>query len=141
MNLKELISVLADNPDKPLHMMLPDGEHIPEHFHVTEVGLVHKTFVDCGGTKRELKSCVLQVWVANDFDHRLITTKLAKILNMAMPMLGSEELPVEIEYEREDISQFPLSGIMVVPAGVLFSLGLKHTTCLAPDKCGVSGCC
>lgn len=141
MNLKELIQVLLENPDKALHIMLPDGDHIPEHFHITEVGLVQKTFIDCGGTKRELKSCLLQAWVANDFDHRLQTSKLAEILNLALPMLGSDDLPVEFEYEQDYISQFPLVGIMTAPSGVLFSLGTKHTTCLAPDKCGVSGCC
>ena len=141
MNLKELIGVLEENPDKALHIMLPDGDYIPDHFHVTEVGLVQKTFIDCGGTKRELKSCLLQVWVANDFEHRLQTTKLLKILNLALPMLGCDAVPVEIEYEGDFVSQFPLAGAMTAAAGVLLSLNRKHTACLAPDKCGVSGCC
>lgn len=31
----------------------------------------------------------------------------------------------------------------ITPAGLLFSLGLKHTACLAPEKCGIDGkgCC
>jgi hypothetical protein len=28
---------------------LPDGTTVPEHFHVTEVGLITKNFIDCGG--------------------------------------------------------------------------------------------
>jgi hypothetical protein len=141
MKLEELIDVLTENPDKALDIMLPDGDYIPEHFHITEVGLVQKKFVDCGGTKRELKSCLLQVWVASDVGHRLGTTKLLKILNLAKPMLGCDDVPVEIEYEGNFISQFPLAGAMIAPAGVLLSLSRKHTACLAPDKCGVSGCC
>jgi len=29
---------------------LPEGTYLPAHFHMTEVGLVTKHFVDCGGT-------------------------------------------------------------------------------------------
>jgi len=32
---------------------LPDGQLIPVHFHVTEVGLINKHFIDCGGTERQ----------------------------------------------------------------------------------------
>jgi hypothetical protein len=31
---------------------LPNGTTVPAHFHVTEVGLVTKHFIDCGGTVR-----------------------------------------------------------------------------------------
>ena len=31
---------------------LPDGTYLPSHFHVTEVGLVTKHFIDCGGVER-----------------------------------------------------------------------------------------
>ena len=140
MNLKELITVVKENPDKALHIMLPDGDHIPEHFHITEIGVVHKVFYDCGGTKRELKTCLLQAWVADDEHHRLGTTKLLKILSLA-EKLGCEDVPVEIEYEDHFVSQFPLAGAMIAPVGVLLSCNRKHTACLAPDKCGVSGCC
>jgi hypothetical protein len=36
--------------------MLPNGSFVPEHFHVTEVGLVTKNFIDCGG-KVGMKLC------------------------------------------------------------------------------------
>jgi hypothetical protein len=32
---------------------LPDGTLVPNHFHVTEVGIVSKHFIDCGGTVRD----------------------------------------------------------------------------------------
>jgi len=32
--------------------MLENGTMVPEHFHVTEVGVVTKHFIDCGGTVR-----------------------------------------------------------------------------------------
>ena len=31
---------------------LPNGELVPSHFHVTEVGKITKHFIDCGGTIR-----------------------------------------------------------------------------------------
>jgi len=143
MNVSEFLAVLIANPGVKMHFMLPDNSFIPAHYHITEVGRVQKDFVDCGGTVRSLSSCVLQVWVANDLDHRLETTKLAKIVEVARPLLKSDDLPVEVEYEDAVVSQYPLGGAEVTPSGILFNLGTKHTACLAPEKCGVGGeaCC
>ena len=143
MNVTELQSLLAAHPGERMHFMLPDKSFVPAHFHITEVGRVQKDFIDCGGTVRSATTCLLQVWVAHDVDHRLETTKLAKIIEIAQPLLGSDQLPVEIEYEGEAISQYPLGGAESTPSGLLFYLGSKHTACLAPEKCGVggTGCC
>ena len=50
---------------------LPNGELVPSHFHVTEVGKVTKHFIDCGGTVRQEEVINFQLWEANDYDHRL----------------------------------------------------------------------
>ena len=123
--------------------MLPDKSFIPTHYHITEVGRLQKDFIDCGGTVRSLTSCLLQIWVANDTEHRLETTKLATIMQIAKPLLKSEDLPVEVEYEEGVVSQYPVASAEITPAGILFYLGTKHTACLAPEKCGVdgTGCC
>ena len=147
MTVDTLLNTLAANPTAAIHFMLPDESFVPAHFHITEVGRVHKDFIDCGGTVRSTTACVLQVWVAQDLDHRLDTTKLATIIRMAGSILGSNELPVEVEYEDAAVSQFSLAAAEVTPSGILFYLGSKHTACLAPDRCGVgaagatSGCC
>jgi Family of unknown function (DUF6428) len=120
--------------------MLPGGEFVPDHFHITEVGRVHKQFIDCGGTRRETLSCTLQVWVANDKKHRLNSTKLNKIMDMAAPLLD-DDVPLVIEYGRETVAQYPVGDVEVTPKGLLLVLGAKPTECLAPDKCGVQGCC
>lgn len=140
MTVGQLRRALRTAPDAPLHAMLPSGEFVPDHFHVTEVGKVRKDFIDCGGTVRSTTTCAVQVWVANDLDHRLHAGKLAKIFDAAAALLGSDELPVEIEYETEALSLYPLGGVEETPAGLLLVLGPKHTACLAPDKCGVGGC-
>jgi len=143
MNVNEFHNLLAAHPGEKMHFILPDKSFVPAHFHITEVGRVQKDFIDCGGTVRSTTTCLLQVWVAHDVDHRLETTKLAKIIEIAQPLLGSDQLPVEIEYEGEAISQYPLGGAESTPSGLLFYLGSKHTACLAPEKCGVggTGCC
>ncbi len=143
LKLSNLRDALAQNPTAALHFLLPDGDLVPPHFHITEVGRVRKDFIDCGGTVRSLTSCVLQVWVANDHDHRLESTKLAKIMETAQQLLGNDDLPVEIEYEDVVVSQYPIGGAEMTPSGILFHLGTKHTACLAPEKCGVdgTGCC
>jgi hypothetical protein len=142
MNVTRLISRLQASPDHAVSILLPDGGRVPRHFHVTEVGHVAKKFVDCGGTFRSSETCVLQALVGSDDHHRLTAGRLAHILNLAMPILPTADLPVEIEYEAAVISQFPLREITAEGDSLTLHLGLKHTDCLAKDKCGMeSGCC
>lgn len=143
MTVREFRQVLDDHPGALMHWMLPDRSFVPVHYHITEVGRVQKDFVDCGGTIRSTTSCVLQVWVANDVDHRLHTDKLSAIIRTAGPLLRSDDLPVEVEYEEGVLSQYPVGGVETTPSGLLVTLGTKHTACLAPDKCkvGDTGCC
>ena len=143
MTVEEFRAALAAHPDVKMHWMLPDKAFVPAHYHITEVGRVQKDFIDCGGTVRSAVSCLLQIWVADDVDHRLETSKLATIMEIARAVLQRDDLPVEVEYEAGAISQYPVAGYEATPAGLLFYLGTKHTACLAPEKCGVdgTGCC
>lgn len=151
MNITAFRAALNRDPNSPIHLMLPDGDFVPAHFHVTEIGRVQKDFIDCGGTARSSTSCVLQTWVANDTAHRLTAGKLARVFELAESVLRSDELPMEIEYENGTVSVYPVAGAEFTPAGVLFHLGRKHTDCLAPDRCKVTpaaagcapgaGCC
>jgi Family of unknown function (DUF6428) len=137
MNLQAFRDALASNPDAGLHWMLPDGDFVPPHFHVTEVGRVRKDFIDCGGTRRSSTTCLLQLWVAADTDHRLTTTKLGKILDLSTDLFEGADVPMEVEYEGVAISQYPISDVEITPAGLMFQLGSKHTDCLAKDRCGL----
>src|SRR5690606_5811652 len=80
---------------------LENGTVVPEHFHVTEVGMVTKNFIDCGGTIRNEKSVNFQLWNANDFDHRLKPTKLLNIIELSEKQLGIEDAEIEVEYQSE----------------------------------------
>lgn len=141
MLVKDLLQLLDRHAESQLHIMLRSGEFLPAHFHITEVGRVQRTFIDCGGTRRESASCLLQVWVADDVEHQLLAGKLLKVLRLADSVLGSVELPLEFEYGPDVAGQYFLADVEVTPSGLLFVLSGKRTDCLAPDKCGVSNCC
>lgn len=71
----ELRVVLAGHPETKMHGMPPDGAFVPDHHLITEAGRLQREFIDCGGTVRSLASCLLQIWVGDDKDHRLHTAQ------------------------------------------------------------------
>ncbi len=112
---------------------LPNGELVPNHFHVTEVGKITKHFIDCGGTVRNEEVVNFQLWNANDYDHRLHPEKLIKIIELSEKTLNiNENLEVEVEYQGQSIEKFGLDF-----DGTNFFLTTKQTDCLAKDKCGI----
>ena len=137
MNLKELQDTLRQHPELAFQLELPGGQLIPAHFHVTEVGHVTKDFVDCGGVRRATSACVLQTLVASDVDHRLGTTKFARILSMADQVVPDMNVPVEVEYDTGTISNFVVQESKTTNDAFTLVLAAKHTACLAPDKCGL----
>jgi len=137
MNLTELKSLLTEHSNLFFRIRLPGGSAVPVSFHVTEVGRVQKTFLDCGGKLRETLACQLQVWVGEDYDHRIETGKMASILEKAKAYLPDETIPVEVEYEDQVISQYTIEGYEVSEEAVILKLAHKHTECLAPELCGL----
>jgi hypothetical protein len=111
---------------------LQNGTQVPENFHVTEVGVVTKHFIDCGGTVRTEKVASFQLWDANDYEHRLKPQKLLNIIALSEKILGMEDLEIEVEYQSETIGKYDLEF-----DGKNFILTSKQTACLASDKCGV----
>ena len=131
-----------------VNFKLPDGSTLPAHFHVTEVGLVAKHFIDCGGTERSETMANFQLWEAGDYDHRLAPEKFLYILNLCKKVLGETDHEIEVEYQQSTIGKFALKF-----DGTNFILTNKQTDCLAKDACGIppkdeksacnstSGCC
>ena len=111
---------------------LPDGTAVPEHFHVTEVGLITKNFIDCGGTLRKETVVNFQLWNANDLDHRLKPQKLLNIIELSEKILGIEDYEIEVEYQDTTIGKYDLDF-----NGNDFVLLNKQTACLAQDQCGI----
>ncbi len=143
MELNDLVVTLKTHQNSSIDIMLPTGELVPEHFHITEVGRVQKDFIDCGGTTRRSEYATLQVWVANDYDHRLLAGKLADIINLSKSKINFMDgyLPIHIEYGEDKISTYIISEVEVTSGGILFILSGTSTDCLAKDKCRVSECC
>lgn len=115
-----------------VNFKLPDGTLVPEHFHVTEVGVVSKHFIDCGGTVRKENKANFQLWDANDFEHRLKPGKLLHIINLSENILGMEDLEIEVEYQSSTIGKYALDF-----DGKDFLLVNMQTACLAQDACGI----
>lgn len=116
-----------------VNFQLPDGSFVPEHFHVTEVGMVDKHFIDCGGTVRREKVANFQLWNANDTDHRLKPGKLLNIIALSEKVLGIEDFEIEVEYQSNTIGKYGIEY-----DGKNFKLIAKNTACLASDACGVT---
>ena len=135
MAVSALKAALAAAPSLPLTLVWTDGEPIEPHFHVTEVGRVQKDFVDCGGTVRRLVTCLLQTWVGDDLDHRITAGKLLKAFEHAAPVLGGEDLPVELEYETCNVVQLRVDSLKYAVDGAVMRLAQKHTDCVAKDLC------
>jgi hypothetical protein len=114
-----------------VNFQLENGTMVPEHFHVTEVGVITKDFIDCGGTVRHEKVANFQLWDANDYEHRLKANKLLNIISLSEKVLGMEDLEIEVEYQAETIGKYDLGY-----DGQNFLLIAKKTACLAPDQCG-----
>jgi hypothetical protein len=111
---------------------LPNGEFVPPHFHVTEVGKITKNFIDCGGTRRKEEVVNFQLWNANDYDHRLHPRKLLNIIELSERAMGIGNLEIEVEYQAETIGKFGLDF-----DGTNFLLTTKQTDCLAKEKCEI----
>ena len=126
-NIKEILPAL-DN----VAFQLENGTFVPEHFHVTEVGVMTKHFIDCGGTIRKEKVVNFQLWNANDLEHRLKPTKLLNIIKLSEEKLGIEDAEIEVEYQSETIGKYDLDF-----NGNHFILKNKQTACLAEDACGI----
>ena len=130
MKLSEIKEILATA--ETVNFQLESGETVPEHFHVTEVGVITKDFIDCGGKVRHEKVANFQLWDADDYEHRLKAGKLLNIISLSEKVLGMEDLEIEVEYQSDTIGKYDLGF-----DGNNFLLLAKQTACLAREACGV----
>lgn len=131
MKLSEVKQILKSSTE--VCFELPNGTIIPNHFHVTEVGVISKHFIDCGGNVRKENVVNFQLWEAGDYDHRLAPQKFMKIIELSEKTLEiAEDLEIEVEYQQNTIGKFGLDF-----NGKNFLLTNKLTACLAQDSCGI----
>jgi hypothetical protein len=110
-----------------------DGAKVPAHFHITEVGLLTRKFIDCGWTMRETHVVNLQIRIDHDTDHRLSATKLLKIIDLSNKHIDLADHTIEVEYQWATIEKYSLSY-----SEGSFILNPTYTDCLAKDTCGIT---
>lgn len=112
---------------------LPDGEFLEAHTHITEVGMLRKQFVDCGGVVRTETKVGFQLWKDDyDLEHRLYPEKLLHIIELSEEQLTILDEEIEVEYQSETIGKYGVEF-----NGFEFVLTNKTTACLAEDNCGI----
>ena len=67
LEFKEILTQHKDSPN-PILFNLDNGGLVPPYFHITEMGLKTKHFVDCGGTLRSEQNITFQIWTEDDFN-------------------------------------------------------------------------
>lgn len=115
-----------------LAFQLPNGKMVPAHFHLTEIGLVTRHFMDCGGTLRSTNTVNLQLWYDQDIDHRLSSEKFIRIIEQSEGVLNLANHQVEVEYQGKTIEKYGLN----IKNGI-FQLEPTFTDCLAKESCGI----
>jgi hypothetical protein len=144
MTLQGLHNALEANPTRFPRFVLPDGNYIPAHVHVTEVGHVVKDFIDCGGLTGKEEKVLLQTHAGNDTDHRLRSDRFAKILLLGSRVIPSPDLDVDVEYDCCVVAQYPIAE--ATPDGEHLNLILQRgrTQCRARERSEgetAAGCC
>ena len=134
MTLQGLQNALEVNPKRFPRFVLPDGDYIPAHAHVTEVGYVVRNFIDCGGLTGKEEKVVLQTHVGKDTDHRLRSDRFAKILRLGDRVIPSACLDVDVEYDCCVVAQYPIAEVR--PDGEHLNLILQRgrTQCRARER-------
>ena len=126
-DIKKILPTLEN-----VEFQLENGTFIPEHFHVTEVGMITKNCIDCGGVIRNEKVVNFQLWNADDLEHRLKPGKLLNIIQLSEEKLNIQDYEIEVEYQSGTIGKYDLEF-----NGKTFILKNKTTACLAQDACGI----
>ena len=144
MTLRDLQGALEANPKTLPRFVLPNGDYVPPHAHVTEVGHVVRKFIDCGGLTGEEEKVVLQTHVGNDTDHRLRSDQFAKILRLGNRVIPSADLDIDVEYDCCVVAQYPIAE--AIPDGEHLNLSLRRgrTQCRARERREAetaAGCC
>ena len=117
---------------KKVEFQLPNGNYVPPHFHVTEIGLNSKKFIDCGSNIRNTKKINFQLWSADDYNHKMSPEKLISIIELSEETFLLDDLEIEIEFQQSTIGVFDLDYTNDV-----FQLINKKTDCLDKKKCGL----
>ncbi len=150
MKLDLLKLALSRDSGMVIRFVLPDGDYIPAHAHVTEVGHVVRNFIDCGGQTGQEEKVVLQTHVGSDTEHRLGSDRFAKILELSERVVPSDRLDVEVEYDCCVVAQYPIAEARLDGEHLDLLLSRRRTQCRARERgesameeacCGTTAAC
>jgi hypothetical protein len=139
MKLSQLRSALQRHPDTLPRFVLPDGDFIPAHAHITEVGHVTRNFIDCGGVIGRSETVLLQTHVGQDVDHRMRSGRFAKILALGDRVLPHDQLDVEVEYDCCVVAQYPIDEVKPGVEHLDVILGSRRTQCRDRERQKTAG--
>jgi hypothetical protein len=134
MTFDQLRQTAEIHPHKSIRFVLPNGNSIPRHAHLTEVSHVVKRFIDCGGVIGHEEKVVLQTHVDGDTDHRLSADRFAKILRLGSEVIPDSNLDVDIEYDCCVVSQYPIAEAKVDGRDLDLILQPGRTQCRARER-------
>ncbi|QCU90997.1 DUF6428 family protein [Thiomicrorhabdus sediminis] len=112
--------------------------------------MVSRNLIDCGGVTRHEQAVHFQLWLGDDLDHKLTSSRVLKIIEQSQSVLnsGESESVVIIEYQVEvgEMSLFALFEIIdykKTGTQLVFYLDSVKTNCLAADRARQtsSSCC
>jgi hypothetical protein len=134
MKYDALRKALERYPTTLPRFILPSGDYIPAHAHVTEVGHVVRSFIDCGGLTGKEEKALLQTRVGNDADHRLRSDRFAKILELGNRVISSADLDVDVEYDCCVVAQYPIAEARSDGEHLNLILSRGRTQCRAQER-------
>jgi hypothetical protein len=150
MKFGEFKQLINQKPDREIVIYLPNNEIIPKHFHLTDIGTITHNFIDCGGVVGQNSWVQMQLWVADDIEHRITTTTLDHILHQSQEILNdvnSHNVVIEYQTSGGSATKYDIKNIEITDT---FNIHLANvnTTCLEiernpnTNKCGNnSSCC
>src|SRR5438477_7916677 len=150
MKLDLLKLALSRDSGMVIRFVLPDGDYIPAHAHVTEVGHMVRNFIDCGGQTGQEQKVVLQTRVGSDTEHQLGSDRFAKILELSERVVPSDRLDVEVEYDCCVVAQYPIAEARLDGEHLDLLLSRGRTQCRAGERrksaaneacCGTTAAC
>ena len=112
---------------------LPGGKRVPPHFHITEIGIIRKTYIDCGGDLRVENLINMQLWYSNDINHKIEPTKILKIIQNSEKLLKFQDEEIQIEYQQDTICKFNLE----FKGDSTFKLIKTFTDCIDKESCNI----
>jgi hypothetical protein len=143
MKLNVLKELLSKHPNTFPRFVLPNGNNIPPHAHVTEVGRVVRNFIDCGGQTGNEEKVLLQTHIGSDTEHRLRSDRFSKILELGGHVLSNDKLEVEVEYDCCVVAQYPIAEAIVEGERLDLILQRGKTQCRGRErrKDATEACC